>query len=60
MKLVIQGQNPTEGSNGYCANYAEAKRIGQAQLSTSEMLCQSACHLRDQCLESGYLSQFNR
>ena len=58
--LVIQGRNPTEGSNGYCANYAEAKRIGQARLSTSEMLCKSACHLRDQCLESGYLSQFNR
>ena len=58
--LVLQGRNPTEGSNGYCANYAEAERIGQAGLSTSEILCQSACPLRDQCLESGYLSQLNR
>ena len=37
----------------------EAKRISQTGLSTSEILCKSVCYLCEQCLESGYLSQFN-
>ena len=45
---VLQGRNPTEGPNGYSANYVEAKRIGQTRLPTSEMLCKFVCHLRDQ------------
>ena len=57
---IIQGRDPNQESSGYCRNYQEAKRIGQAGLSISQILCKSACQFRDDCEVSGYYSQFNQ
>ena len=56
---IIHGRTDDLNSPGYCQNYQEANRIGLSGHSTKALLCQSLCQFKEQCENSGYLSQFN-
>ena len=55
--ITILGKDQDK-SSGYCRNYFEANRLNMAGFSARNLLCQSRCEFRQECLADGYLSQF--
>jgi|TARA_B100002003_G_scaffold85379_1_gene79847 hypothetical protein len=55
--ITILGKDE-EKSTGYCRNFAEANKLDMAGFSARNLLCQSKCEFREECLIDGYLSQF--
>ena len=55
--ITILGKDQDK-STGYCRNYSEANKLDMAGFSARNILCQSRCEFRQECLVDGYLSQF--
>ena len=55
--ITILGKDE-EKSTGYCQNYSEANKLDMAGFSARNLLCESKCEFREECLIDGYLSQF--
>ena len=55
--ITILGKDKDK-STGYCRNYSEANKLDMAGFSARNILCQSRCEFREECLVDGYLSQF--
>ena len=55
--ITILGKDQDK-SSAYCRNYFEANRLDMAGFSARNLLCQSRCEFRQECLFDGYLSQF--